>query len=76
PTTRAQRTWGLWHFAALWVGMSVCIPTYMLAASMIASGLTWSQSLVILLLGNAIVLVPMIVTGHAGGPTSFSRSTE
>jgi NCS1 family nucleobase:cation symporter-1 len=66
PTTPPLRTWGMWHFAALWVGMSVCIPTYMLAASMIASGLNWWQSLGIILLGNAIVLLPMIVTGHAG----------
>jgi NCS1 family nucleobase:cation symporter-1 len=66
PTTPGQRTWGLWHYAALWVGMSVCIPTYMLAASMIASGLNWWESLSIILLGNAIVLVPMLVTGHAG----------
>ena len=69
----SKRTWGLWHFAALWVGMSVCIPTYMLAASMIASGLNWWQSLAIILLGNAIVLLPMIVTGHAAPPTA-SRS--
>jgi NCS1 family nucleobase:cation symporter-1 len=66
PTTPEQRTWGLWHFAALWVGMSVCIPTYMLAASMIASGLDWRESLIILTVGNAIVLLPMLVTGHAG----------
>ena len=66
PTSPSQRTWGMWHFAALWVGMSVCIPTYMLAASMIASGLNWWQSLAIIVLGNAIVLLPMIVTGHAG----------
>ena len=66
PTTAAQRTWGLWNFAALWIGISVCIPTYMLAATMIASGLNWWQSLVIILLGNAIVLVPMLITGHAG----------
>lgn len=38
PATPLQRTWGLWHYAALWVGMSVCIPTHMLAASMIAVG--------------------------------------
>jgi NCS1 family nucleobase:cation symporter-1 len=66
PTSASQRTWGLWHFAALWVGMSVCIPTYMLAANMIASGLNWWQSLAIIVLGNAIVLLPMIATGHAG----------
>jgi NCS1 family nucleobase:cation symporter-1 len=66
PTPAAQRTWGLWHYAALWVGISVCLPTYMLASSMIASGLGWWQSLAIIVLGNAIVLLPMLVTGHAG----------
>lgn len=66
PTGIAQRTWNLWHIASLWVGMSVCIPTYMLAASMIDAGLTWRQSLVAILLGNAIVLVPLVINAHAG----------
>ena len=46
--------------------MSVCIPTYMLAASMIQAGMTWWQSVLTVLLGNLIVLVPMILMGHAG----------
>ncbi len=66
PTGIAQRTWNVWHIASLWVGMSVCIPTYMLAASMIGAGLTWWQSLVAILLGNAIVLVPLVINAHAG----------
>jgi NCS1 family nucleobase:cation symporter-1 len=66
PTRVADRTWNLWHIASLWVGMSVCIPTYMLAASMIDAGMTWRQSLAAILLGNAIVLVPMVITAHAG----------
>jgi NCS1 family nucleobase:cation symporter-1 len=66
PTPVSARTWGRWHIASLWVGLSVCIPTYMLAASMIQAGLTWWQSLLAILLGNAIVLVPMIVNAHAG----------
>jgi NCS1 family nucleobase:cation symporter-1 len=66
PTSLGQRTWNLWHIASLWVGMSVCIPTYMLAASMIQAGLTWRQSLVAILLGNAIVLVPLVINAHAG----------
>ena len=61
-----QRTWNLWHIASLWVGMSVCIPTYMLAASMIDAGMTWRQSLVAIFLGNAIVLVPLVINAHAG----------
>jgi NCS1 family nucleobase:cation symporter-1 len=66
PTPVAARTWGRWHIASLWVGLSVCIPTYMLAASMIQAGMNWWQSLLAILLGNAIVLVPMIINAHAG----------
>ncbi len=46
--------------------MSVCIPTYVLAGSMIEAGMTWWQSVLTVLLGNLIVLVPMILMGHAG----------
>jgi nucleobase:cation symporter-1, NCS1 family len=66
PVPLDRRTWGTWNIAALWVGMSVCIPTYMLAASMIGAGMTWRQSLLAILLGNAIVLVPLIINAHAG----------
>lgn len=66
PTTAGDRTWNLWYLASLWVGMSVCIPTYMLAASMINAGMNWWQSLLTILLGNGIVLIPLILNGHAG----------
>ncbi len=66
PTGIGQRTWNMWHLASLWVGMSVCIPTYMLAASMVSAGMSWRQSLVAILVGNAIVLVPMVINAHAG----------
>jgi nucleobase:cation symporter-1, NCS1 family len=66
PTPLAARTWGRWHIASLWVGLSVCIPTYMLAASMIQAGLNWWQSVLVILAGNVIVLVPMIINAHAG----------
>jgi NCS1 family nucleobase:cation symporter-1 len=66
PVPIESRTWSKWHLAALWIGMSVCIPTYMLAASMIQAGMTWWQSVGTVLLGNLIVLVPMILMGHAG----------
>jgi len=66
PTSINARTWGRWHIASLWVGLSVCIPTYMLSASMIQAGMTWWQSLLAILLGNAIVLIPMIINAHAG----------
>ncbi len=66
PTSVARRTWNTWHLAALWVGMCVCIPTYMLAAALIQAGLDWRWALTAILLGNAIVLVPMVVNAHAG----------
>ncbi len=66
PTPIRERTWNQWHIASLWVGMSVCIPTYMLAASMISAGMNWWQSLLAILLGNAIVLIPLVLNAHAG----------
>jgi cytosine/uracil/thiamine/allantoin permease len=66
PTTPDERRWSRWHIAALWVGMSVCVPTYMLASGLIASGMSWWQALVTIAGGNLIVLVPMLLNGHAG----------
>jgi len=66
PTKIAQRTWGTYNIAALWIGMSVCIPTYMLASGLIAGGMNWWQALLTVTLGNIIVLVPMVLNAHAG----------
>ena len=66
PTTEAQRTWRWYHFTALWIGMVMCIPAYTLAASLIEAGMSWSQAVGTVFLGNAIVLIPMLLIGHAG----------
>ncbi|MFT5313102.1 MAG: NCS1 family nucleobase:cation symporter-1 [Paraglaciecola sp.] len=66
PTTAATRTWNWLHFAALWVAMVVCVPTYMLAAGLVSEGMAWWQAIFTVLLGNMIVLLPMILIGHAG----------
>ena len=66
PTRISQRTWGTYNIAALWIGMSVCIPTYMLASGLIAGGMNWWQAIMTIALGNLIVLVPMILNAHAG----------
>jgi NCS1 family nucleobase:cation symporter-1 len=66
PTSVAQRTWSTYHVASLWVGLSVCIPTYMLAAGLVDGGMNWWQALVTIMLGNLIVLVPMVLIAHAG----------
>lgn len=46
--------------------MSLCIPTYMLASSLIEGGMNWWQSVLTIFLGNTVVLIPMILNGHAG----------
>lgn len=61
-----KRTWDTWNYAALWISMSLCIPTYMIASSLIEGGMNWWQAILTVFLGNAIVLVPMVLNGHAG----------
>jgi NCS1 family nucleobase:cation symporter-1 len=66
PVKPADRTWGVWNYAALWISMSLCIPTYMLASSLIEGGMNWWQAILTIFLGNCVVLVPMLLNGHAG----------
>ena len=66
PIPPEKRTWGTYNYASLWVAMSVCIPTYMLASGLIAGGMSWKQAIGTILLGNLIVLAPMILNAHAG----------
>jgi NCS1 family nucleobase:cation symporter-1 len=66
PTTVEKRTWSTYTFAALWISMAHCIPTYMLAAGLISAGMSWRQALVTILIGNVIVLAPILANSHPG----------
>jgi NCS1 family nucleobase:cation symporter-1 len=66
PVPASKRKWGMLSFAALWISMSACIPTYMLASGLISGGMNWSQAIITIFLANVIVLVPMILNAHAG----------
>ncbi|GAA4467703.1 NCS1 family nucleobase:cation symporter-1 [Nibrella saemangeumensis] len=66
PIHASKRTWTTWNYAALWISMSLCIPTYMLASSLIEGGMNWWQAILTIFLGNTIVLIPMVLNGHAG----------
>lgn len=66
PVPPQERTWSMWSLAALWVGMAVCIPTYLLASYMIGDGMTWLESLIIIGIANLIITIPMVLNGHAG----------
>src|ERR1700690_3610532 len=66
PIPASRRSWGTYNYAALWVAMSVNIPTYMLASAMIAGGMSWKQAIFTVFLGNVLVLAPMLLNAHAG----------
>src|SRR5690242_3107433 len=66
PVPVSKRRWRLGSFAALWISMSACIPTYMLASSLIGEGMNWWQAILTIFLGNLIVLIPMVLNAHAG----------
>jgi NCS1 family nucleobase:cation symporter-1 len=66
PTRVGERTWSTYHVASLWIGLSVCIPTYMLAAGLLQAGMSWGQAMFTILLGNLIVWVPLALVAHAG----------
>jgi NCS1 family nucleobase:cation symporter-1 len=66
PIPAEKRSWGTYNYASLWVAMSVCIPTYMLASGLIAGGMNWIQAVLTILLGNLIVLIPILLNAHAG----------
>src|SRR3989441_9452458 len=66
PVPLSRRNWTTYNYAALWVSMAHCIPTYMLASGLMASGMSWSQALITILLGNTIVLIPILLNSHPG----------
>ncbi len=66
PVPKEKRTWSKWHLAALWVGMAVCIPTWVLASYMLKAGLNWIEALIIIGLGNLVITLPMVLNGFPG----------
>src|SRR5438045_3351069 len=66
PVPPARRNWTTYNYAALWISMAHCIPTYMMAGTLLAVGMNWWQALVTIALGNLIVLVPILLNAHPG----------
>jgi NCS1 family nucleobase:cation symporter-1 len=66
PVRIARRNWSTYNYAALWISMAHCIPSYLLASSLIASGMNWWEALITILLGNTIVLIPILLNSHPG----------
>lgn len=66
PVPVVERNWTTYNYAALWISMAHCIPTYMLASGLISAGMNWWQALITILLGNTIVLIPILLNSHPG----------
>src|SRR3954469_2976397 len=66
PVSPERRTWNWWHIASLWIGMAICIPTYTLASSLVERGWSWQAAVGSVILGNIVVLIPMVLNSHAG----------
>ena len=66
PVAVSDRNWTTYNYAALWISMAHCIPTYMLSSGLISAGMNWWQALITILLGNTIVLVPILLNSHPG----------
>src|SRR6201995_4449390 len=66
PVPVARRDWTTYNYAALWVSMAHCIPTYMLASGLISAGMNWWQAIATILIGNIIVLLPILANSHPG----------
>ena len=66
PVPMSKRNWTTYNYAALWISMAHCIPTYMLSSGLISAGMNWWQALITILLGNIIVLAPILLNSHPG----------
>lgn len=67
PTKVKDRTWSKWNIAALWVGMSICVPTYTLGGVLTAYfGLSVMEALFTILVANIILLVPLTLNAYPG----------
>ena len=66
PVEPERRTWNRWHIASLWIGMAICIPTYTLASSLVDRGWSWQAAVLSVIVGNFVVLIPMVLNSHAG----------
>src|SRR2546429_1937679 len=66
PVKVSERNWTTYNYAALWISMAHCIPTYMLSSGLISAGMNWWQALITIPLGNSIVLIPILLNSHPG----------
>ncbi|MCL2493593.1 MAG: cytosine permease [Clostridiales bacterium] len=66
PCTMEEHTWRTYNYAALWIGMCICLPTYSMAIGLIQSGMNLAQAMITMIAGNIIILVVILLNSNAG----------
>lgn len=66
PTSVADRTWNTYHISMLWVGMSICIPSFTMASGLVGMGLSVWVAVFNVVLGNILILIPIQLNSNAG----------
>lgn len=66
PSSVAERTWSTYTITMLWVGMSICIPSLSLASGLVGMGVSPWLSILNVVLGNVIILVPIQLNSTIG----------
>ena len=66
PTKLNDRKWEMKDVADLWIGLSISIPALALAASLVSLGVSPLLSIINVILGNLIVLIPIQLNSHVG----------
>src|SRR5260370_14703551 len=71
PVRVSERNWTTYNYAALWISMAHCIPTYLLSSGLISAGMNWWQALITILLGNMIVLIPILLNSYSSSMSAI-----
>ncbi len=66
PVPVKKRTWGIYAMMALWAGIVICIPTWMLAGGFIAAGMNVGQAISLIVFGQIIMFFGLIGNAYAG----------
>lgn len=66
PTPVKYRNWGTLTYFAIWFGMSIEVESWALVSIGYSFGLNWFWGLMAVLIGNLIVLIPILIISHGG----------
>jgi NCS1 family nucleobase:cation symporter-1 len=67
PIPQSLQTWRFYHYAAIWIALSINIYSFILGPSLvIQAGMSWWLALLCVFTGSVITLIPLILNAHPG----------